>query len=197
MEGITTIELAQKLNLSIQTVLNHKAITLRLIQKYQEKKEKEFKESVKDSAIIEEVKILETASELLIQAIHKNHSELWNITPRQFEELIAEILHKMDFEVTLTPQSHDGGTDIIVKSKTIITEFTWFVECKHFARERPVGIGVFREVLGTHHMHHPNKSIIVASSYFSKEVIKKAEEFKPLIDLNDHKAIFSWVDLVS
>jgi len=160
-------------------------------------KAKKIEEKIKERSILNEIKLLETTSDNLIKAINQNRNELWKITPRQFEELIADILRKMNFEVTLTPQTRDGGKDIIVKSNNVIAESVWFVQCKHYSLDKPVGIAVFREVVGTHLLNKPNKSIIVTSSYYTKEVINEVEKVKNIINIKDYKAVFNWIDWVT
>ena len=49
--------------------------------------------------------------------LHENPRLLHELTPRGFEELVAELLARLDYEVTLTPASKDGGKDIYAAKK--------------------------------------------------------------------------------
>jgi HJR/Mrr/RecB family endonuclease len=40
-----------------------------------------------------------------------------SLPPRKFEELVADILAKMGYEITLTPEQKDGGFDIYAARK--------------------------------------------------------------------------------
>lgn len=50
------------------------------------------------------------------QLIENGHS-LYNLEPRQFEELIADLLDRDGWKVILTPQSRDGGVDVIAERR--------------------------------------------------------------------------------
>jgi restriction system protein len=49
----------------------------------------------------------------MIEEIARSLQTLYALTPRQFEELIAEIFSQHQFSVDLTRRSRDGGGDII------------------------------------------------------------------------------------
>jgi restriction system protein len=49
----------------------------------------------------------------MIEGLKKQPKDIFNITPRQYEELVAELMHDMGYEVTLTPATRDGGKDIL------------------------------------------------------------------------------------
>jgi HJR/Mrr/RecB family endonuclease len=195
-EGLSVNEIAASLGIHVSTVRSQKTKGIRLVGMFIEKQAQLFLELIKDKDIHSEIKLLLNTSDFLMNEIARDENVLWTINSRQFEELIANILYKMGFEVNLTNQTHDGGTDIIVKSRNMLTESVWFVECKHRSLNHPIGINVFREVYGVHQLEKPNKSLIVTSSYFTKGVMKKALDYKNTIDLKDHKHVLSWISIL-
>src|SRR5437870_13211597 len=55
---------------------------------------------------------------------------LYDLSSRRFEEVVAELLNKLKYEVTLTPAWKDGGKDIYAVKKdhlgTFLYSCTWW-----------------------------------------------------------------------
>jgi restriction system protein len=47
--------------------------------------------------------IIISANKAMIEGLKKQPKDIFNITPRQYEELMAELMHDMGYEFTLTP----------------------------------------------------------------------------------------------
>lgn len=124
----------------------------------------------------------------------KSHPEkLYQMSPRKFEELVASILKDLGFEVELTQATRDGGRDIIAHVKNAVTSYLTYIECKRYAADNKVGVGIIREVVGVHHMHRATKSIIVTTSFFSADAIKEAAQMENQLDLKDFNDIKTWL----
>lgn len=67
------------------------------------------------------------------------------------------------------------------------------VECRKYAPENKVGVGIIRQVTGVHHLKRATKSLIVTTSYFSPDAIKEAKAFENQLDLKDYEAIKDWL----
>lgn len=125
----------------------------------------------------------------------KEHPEkLYDLTPRRFEELVANILEDMGLNVQLTQATRDGGSDIIAEFKNAITSFLILVECKKYSPENKVGVSIIREVAGVHSLKQPSKSIIVTTSTFTKPAIETASILKEQIDLKDYFNLKEWLN---
>jgi len=75
---------------------------------------------------------------------HKDPARLFELTPRQFEEFVADIWRRQfGFEVELTAQTRDSGRDIIAVRRTDML-LRFLIECKRYAPERKVDIGIVR-----------------------------------------------------
>jgi restriction system protein len=116
-----------------------------------------------------------------------------SISPRHFEELVAELLDDMGFEVALTPPSRDGGFDMRVARKDGLGSFLFLVECKRFADARKVGVNVVRSLHGVVQQQNANAGAIVTTSFFSSD----AKEFRQTIEhqmhLHDYVQLQKWV----
>ena len=74
------------------------------------------------------VDVSSTNEELLV-IISKDPQLLWKLPPRRFEEIVAELLAKQGYHVSLTPASGDGGFDIYAAKKDGLGQFLYLVEC--------------------------------------------------------------------
>lgn len=100
-------------------------------------------------------------------------SDLFNLPPRRFEELIGDIYRNSGFQVRLTKQSRDGGVDLYLLDSGREQEI---VECKRYAQHRRVSVNVVREILGVQLEKEIPRAKIVSTSGFtapSKELAGK------------------------
>lgn len=131
----------------------------------------------------------------IITDIYKDGSHLYKLQPREFEELIAELLLQQGYKVELTKQTRDNGYDIlaILHLGYGHTPLKFLVECKRYSQHRGVGIEIvrsFKEVIDT---EKANRGIIVTSSYFTSEAIKKKEQIPYVLDYRDKDDVMDWV----
>lgn len=152
-----------------------------------------------DSLIIEpSVKsiIIDTSYQIkdILFEIYMNNEKLYKISPREFEKVIAELLYNNGFEVELTKQTRDNGFDILaLKHLDDLSPIKYLVECKRFNPKRKIGVEIirsFKEVIQT---EQANKGLIVTTSYFSADALKKQKETPYLLDYKDKDELINWV----
>jgi restriction system protein len=136
--------------------------------------------------------ILEVHSEL-IKLIARNPRLIFEITPHQFEEIIAELFFKKGFDVELTKKTRDGGRDIIAVSKEMDVKTKYLIECKRYAVTNKVSIGVVQRLLGVKVAESANKAILATTSGFTKDARKFANNHLWELDLKDYDDIMSWI----
>ena len=124
---------------------------------------------------------------------HEHPEQLYQLPPRKFEELIASILEDFGFDVELTQATRDGGRDIIAYIRNAVCEYLTFVQCKRYAADNKVGVGVVREVSGVHYLKRAAKSMIVTTSFFSKDAKKEAAAIEHQLELKDYDNIKEWL----
>ncbi|HMR89484.1 MAG TPA: restriction endonuclease [Saprospiraceae bacterium] len=124
----------------------------------------------------------------------KYPEKLYELSSRKFEELVADILKDFGFNVELTKATRDGGSDVIASIENAVTSFLVLVECKKYSQDNKVGVGIIREVIGVHTLKQPSKSIIVTTSFFSKDAINEAGSFKERIELKDYNSLKGWLN---
>ncbi|QFZ84562.1 hypothetical protein GFK26_18205 [Variovorax paradoxus] len=112
---------------------------------------------------------LGNCSNTLILEAHHNPDVLYSADPRAFEEMVAYIFKKHGFEVELTKKSKDGGRDIIAcRNDDLGTPLKYLVECKRYAKDRPVSVEMVRALYGVHQKEGANKSMLVTTSRFTR-----------------------------
>lgn len=125
----------------------------------------------------------------------KNHPrELLKLAPRQFEELIAELLSSFGWEIHLTPPSKDGGYDIFAISKDIAgVRSSWVIECKKYAPERKVGIDIARSLYSVKGELRASNAMLATTSHFTRGVREfKASRYD--FEMKDFEAIVEWIN---
>lgn len=111
-----------------------------------------------------------------------------SFSPREFEEMVCELLDKQGYKVKLTKQTRDGGKDIIVVQKSFLGEFCIYVECKKYDISKPISVGLVRELYGTVMVDNVTAGMIVTTSHFTrdaKEYSTKIQHRMTLKDYND------------
>ena len=90
-----------------------------------------------------------------------------SLSPRQFEELVAELLSRDGMQVTVTPQSVDGGRDILAVQSDQYGDHLYLVECKKYAPNRPVSVEYVRALYGVVEQERATKAILATTSRFT------------------------------
>ncbi|MDQ7743886.1 restriction endonuclease [Hydrogenophaga pseudoflava] len=121
-------------------------------------------------------------------------SELYSMAPRKFEELVAAIFRNNGFSVQLTPETRDGGVDLIAVHHSSLTgETVNLVECKRYGPTQKVGIGIVQRLLGCVHEHKASKGILVTTSFFTRDAQHVAMNSRHNLALNDYNSVTSWL----
>ena len=139
--------------------------------------------------------ILEISSNIdarLIEYFRQNPERMYNLSPRQFEELIAELFDGFGFKVELTKRTRDGGHDIVAVSNEPY-RIRCLVECKRYADEHKVGVGIVRSLHGTIVTDGANKGIVATTSYFSKDASAYINTNKWILEGRDFHGICDWL----
>jgi hypothetical protein len=131
---------------------------------------------------------------LLIQEIAKDPNRLDSITPREFEEVVAELLAGFGWQVSLTPPSKDGGYDILAVSKDGSgLESTWIVECKRYdPAKMKVGVEIARGLYGVKSFMGVSNALLATTSSFTGGTVLFAGT-RYNMQLADRDKVLEWV----
>lgn len=149
----------------------------------------------KDSAII----TVSPVNEAVLKYLSENPQVLYQLTSRQFEEVMAEIYNKLGYKVELTKATRDGGKDIILRKPEILGDFIYYVECKQNAPKRHVGVGIIRNLIGTINTDRVNGGILVTTSYFTPDAKKFIidNKYDYQIQMHDYDMIRKLLDQIT
>lgn len=108
----------------------------------------------------------------------------WNLAPKEFEFITAELYEELGYSVTLTPDSYDGGIDVHASKIEVGTKEKLVIQCKRYTKKNIVGVEDIRNLLGVVADTKATKGVLITTSSFSSEA-KKFEKNNPSIELID------------
>ncbi|TPG38953.1 hypothetical protein EAH79_14450 [Sphingomonas koreensis] len=138
--------------------------------------------SHEEKTIISDVRFV---SDELLKAVSRDPNLVHALTPREFEELSAELFHRQGYKVTITPQTRDGGKDLYLAKADGFGSFLYIVECKRYAPDNPVDVGVVRALYGVAQHERVTAAMTLTTSYFSKDAASFAAEVQYQLALKD------------
>ena len=156
---------------------------------YQEELYSEPEDEQTDSAPV----VIASIDDQIKSYFKKNPEKMYDLSPRKFEELVAAILKDMGFDVELTKATRDGGRDIIAHIRNSVCSYLTHIECKKYAPDNKIGVGIIREVMGVHHLRQATKSIIVTTGFFSQDARKEAAMVENHLALKDFNSLKEWL----
>lgn len=129
----------------------------------------------------------------LIKYLTKHPEFLYELNPRKFEELIAEIFKDMGFSVDMTPPTRDGGRDIHAIRSDALGSSLYLIECKRYASSRKVGVEPVRSLYGVVQSERATTGIIVTTSSFTQDAIDFATPLQYQMSLRDFDELKKWL----
>lgn len=129
----------------------------------------------------------------ILERLQSDPRAFWTLPPRRFEEVIAEILGRHGYEITLTPPTRDGGFDLYAASNGALGRFLFLVECKRYVPPNKVGVEIVRSLHGVVKQKGATAGVVVTTSFFSQA----AEEFRQQVvhelTFHDYLALQGWL----
>ena len=129
----------------------------------------------------------------MLNELKKNPTDLYQLSSRRFEELVAEIFIRKGYKVELTSATRDGGKDIYAARKDDFGSFLYIVECKKYNPNHKVGVSILRDLYGVLSKERATYGIAVTTSYFSKPAQEFQQELQYQMSLQDFNSIKKWL----
>lgn len=146
-----------------------------------------------ESAKTTETKFVEINREFM-SYLAKHPDWMQQVTPRRFEEIIAELLRDMGCEVELTQQTRDGGRDIFAAFQTPFGRMLGIVECKRYKPDARLGIDLLRNFLWVlEREDRANFGLIATTATFSSEAWKLQTHEQWRLKLKEFEHIKEWL----
>ena len=133
----------------------------------------------------------------VVHALSLNVADLYRLTPRAFEELVAELLQRdhPSAHIELTPEKKDGGRDVLVYDATELGRHLFLVECKRYAPDNPIDVSLVRQFYGVVEGERATAGALVTTSYFTKPALEWLPDRKLeyRVSLKDYESLAAWL----
>lgn len=136
-------------------------------------------------------------SEEVTRHLLRKPEDMYSLSPRSFEQLVAFLLEGLGYTITLTQQTRDEGVDIFALKKDEVGEFLTVVDCKKFSPSRPVGIEIVRSLYGVLEIQNASHAMVATTSRFTLAAKALEREKRHRISLKAHGDILRWIQRVA
>jgi hypothetical protein len=128
----------------------------------------------------------------LIAYFRKHPKRLFSLTPRQFEELVAELFDGFGFSVELTARTKDGGKDIVAIDHSV-ANVKYLIECKRYAEGKKVGVHTTRALHGVVIDHGATKGILATTADFTLGARQYFDRHKWILEGRNFDGLVEWL----
>lgn len=130
---------------------------------------------------------------VLITKLAAEPASLDEISWRELEELVAEIIASLGWQVSLTPPTRDGGHDVLaINANELGLDTAWAIECKRYRPDRKVGVDIVRSLYGVKHGLRIPQALLVTTSTFTRDALEFAAANTD-IRLADREELLRWI----
>lgn len=134
------------------------------------------------------------ANEALVERLQQQPDLLYELPSRKFEELVADLLTNLGYEIELTPATRDGGKDILAQMNTPHGSMLCLVEVKKHRADRPVGVALVRQLYGTLVDANATSAMLVTTSSFTSDarLFQRRHQYK--LALREYGDVVQWIN---
>jgi restriction endonuclease len=137
--------------------------------------------------------IIETYNMRLVDRLGPNPEDWLRLSPRQFEEVLADLWRGLGWHTILTPPSGDGGFDIRAVRNEAGISICYLLEAKRYSPDQPVGVEVVRHLFGVVERERASHGIVVTTSRFTHGARVIARELQYRLSLADFGKVLEWL----
>jgi|GEM_PF-6696029 len=146
-----------------------------------------------DAPSVASVEVLGRCWDSILHQLELDFGGVYSMDPRAFEELIAELLEREKFRVELTQPKRDGGRDVLAYQDGPLGNHLHYVECKRFAPDRKVDVGLVRALYGVTVRDRATSAALITTSGFTKPATEFAVEIPRALTLRDGAYLSDWI----
>jgi len=110
-----------------------------------------------------------------------SRSDLFTVSPIEFEYLVAALFADMGYQVSVTDQQGDKGVDVIARNGAEVL----VIQVKQHSRGNRVGRPTVQQIIGAMAQAGADRAVIVSSARFTKTAIEASRELGNVIELID------------
>jgi RNA polymerase sigma factor (sigma-70 family) len=117
-----------------------------------------------------------------------------DLTSRQFETLVAELLADMTTgPVEITPFTRDGGRDLLAYVDLRFGRLLCLIEAKKYHPDRRVGIELVRSLYGVVCHEDASHGTVVTTATFSRDARHFEAKHQHRLSLRDYQNVADWI----
>jgi Restriction endonuclease len=124
---------------------------------------------------------IEIVSTHALRKLLDRPSELYTLSPRQFEELVADIFREFGYEVEIAQRGMDAGCDLIARS--VDGRALFVIEAKRYSPQQRVSVEAVRQLYGIAGLSNATAGLLVTTSRFTPSALEFARKTRPPIRL--------------
>lgn len=130
----------------------------------------------------------------LLDRVKFRESLFDDLSWRQFETLISNLLESDGYEIQLMSGTKDGGVDIVAfKDLGVLGTFKTVWQAKKIKSSRKIGIATIRELADVRQEFRASKAFIVTSSFLTAGAIRRIERDKYILGKVDRRDLAAWI----
>lgn len=120
-------------------------------------------------------------------------TDIFDLSPRQFEGVVAELLASVGWRISLAQERQDRGYDILGIAETLPgVHLSWLIQCKRVPPGRQVSIDTLKQLVGVATALQITNSMVVTTGGFSQAARRDAAAF-PGLQLVDFSLLAAWL----
>jgi len=128
-----------------------------------------------------------------IRLAQSDKTSVLDMSPRRFEEFLAELFVRLGYEVELTQATRDGGADLLCLRNLNGIPFRFAVEIKRYKEGRNIDVSLVRAFVGANEEHRANQLVYVTTSAYTKPAVEYANKCKPyFLNLKKYDQVQEW-----
>lgn len=134
-------------------------------------------------------------AERMRRELRTNADAVDQLSPYDFERLIAEILRDVGYDVRFTPKSRDGGRDILAYAHLpAALKCLVLVECKKWRRDRRIEPSIVKQFLFTlREQDRATRGMLVTTASFTSGARALEQEYSWILSLHDQAVLQEWL----
>ncbi len=127
----------------------------------------------------------------------RNPAALYNLAPRELEELLSSVFRNHGYRTELGPGWGDGGVDLRLLQKDSVGEIFTLVQIRRYAPMRPIRLEAVAALYGVVESENASRGLFVTTSYYLPSARRFAALTHGRLILADSTDVARWCALAT
>ena len=135
--------------------------------------------------------------EEIFDRFRRNPDELYNLSPRKYEEFLEVVFQNNGYRTLLGKGSNDGGVDLRLYTNDIVGESVTLVQAKRYKSENPIELQAVQALTAVVDDQKANRGLFVTTSRYLPCAKNFAARHNSRIQLASSNEVAEWCELAS